>query len=164
MNSEQQKILDRFNTSLDDLDAVLQNLPEEALDWSEKEGEWTINEVLHHLAGDGNVFAFIFERALVLPGSNVFFGAFPGNEVWCDQLDWRKRSAASALELIHAHRKFLSEMVSHFPDRWDNRVNFCNEKGEVQADPSVEGLIIMLTEHMVEHSEMIKKIVNVNQA
>jgi len=163
MNHEQTTIINNFITSLEAFDAVLANTPAEALDWVERDGEWTIRHVIHHVAEDCNVYAFIIERAIAMPGSKVVFGEFPGNDDWAERLAFGKRSTEPAIELMHAHRNFLAELVGSFPDRWDNNVNFFNEEGKQLATSSVKDMIIMLTDHMQEHSEMIEKIIKNNE-
>jgi len=163
MNQEQEKIINNFNNSLLAFNAVLEKVPVEGINWSEKEGEWTVRHVIHHVAEDCNVYAFIIERAIAMPGSKVVFGEFPGNDDWAERLAFGKRSTEPAIELMHAHRNFLAELVGSFPDRWDNNVNFFNEEGKQLATSSVKDMIIMLTDHMQEHSEMIEKIIKNNE-
>jgi hypothetical protein len=158
MNENQTKMIAEFRDSLTDLNVVLDGLPTEGLDWAE-EGGWSIREVLHHLADDGNVYVFIIERGLATPDCKVFFGEFPGNEAWADRLAFAERPVESVLNLIQAQRQFLAELLSHFPDRWENKVNYYNYKVEKIADRSVEEMLVMLTEHMQEHTQMIKNII-----
>lgn len=164
MNNDQQTIIKDFIGSLEGFASVLQDVSEENLDWNESEGEWTIRHVIHHVAEDCNVYAFIIERALATPGSKVVFGDFPGNNAWADRLGFGERPIEPAIELIHAHRKFLAELVSHFPDRWDNSVKFFNDEGKELATSSVKEMMVMLTEHMQEHIEMVIKILKTREA
>ena len=157
MNEKQVKLLKQFRSALTDLDVLLEDLPEEGLNWAE-EGEWSIREVLHHLADDGNVYTFIIERALVTPGCKVFFGEFPGNETWAERLDFGERPVDGVLSLIQAQRHFLAELVGHFPERWENKVNYYNTEGEKVADRTVAEMLLMLTEHMQDHTNMIRNI------
>lgn len=163
MNEKEQGMIATFTDSLKPLDKVMQQVPEEGLDWAEKPGEWSIREVLHHLAEDCNVYAFIIERALAIPGCKVFFGEFPGNQAWGKQLAWVERPVNIALEMIHVHRKFLAELVGHFPDRWENPVNFYNHSNEKIGESTVAQMMTMLTEHMREHVAMIHNIIAANQ-
>ena len=163
METINQNFIDDFTNVLVDFDATLAKVPECGLDWVEKEGEWSIRQVIHHVAEDCNVYAFIVERALAIPGSKVIFGEFPGNMVWADRLGFGERPIGIAIELIHTHRKFLAELVAHFPDRWDNRVSFFDEEGQELATSSVKEMMVMLTEHMQEHAEMINNILSVNK-
>jgi hypothetical protein len=164
MNDNQQKMIDEFRKSLTDLDENLEKIPEEGgLDWSE-EGEWSIREVLHHLAEDCNVYAFIIEQGLAISDCKVFFGAFPGNLEWGKRLAFGERPVDNARALMHAHRAFLAELLGYFPDRWENKVNFYNTEGEKEADSTVGQMLVMLTEHMQEHTEMIRGIIEKHTA
>jgi len=163
MDQTQKNIINAFIKSLEDFDTFIKKVPEEGLDWNESEGEWTIRQVIHHVAEDCNVYAFIIERALALPGSKVVFGDFPGNDAWADSLDFGNRPVEPAVDLMHAHRKFLAELVSHFPDRWKNNVRFFNDEGKELATSTVKQMIIMLTEHMNEHTEMVTKILKTRE-
>ena len=163
MNEKDQDMIDAFMDSVKPLDNIMQQVSEEGLDWAEKPGEWSIREVLHHLAEDCNVYAFIIEQALATPGCKVFFGEFPGNQAWGKQLAWRERPVNIALEMIHVHRKFLAELVGYFPERWENTITFYNESAEKVAEQSVRQMMTMLTEHMQEHIAMIEKILSLHR-
>lgn len=162
MNEKQEKMLNEFRNALADLDALLEDLPDEGLDWAE-EGEWSIREILHHLADDGNVYTFIIERALATPDCKVFFGDFPGNEAWGDRLAFGERPVEGVLNLIQAQRHFLAELVGYFPERWENKVNYYNTECEKIADRTVAEMIVMLTEHMQQHTDMIQNIIATQQ-
>jgi hypothetical protein len=120
--------------------------------------------VIHHVAEDCNVYAFIIERALAMPGSKVVFGDFPGNDIWAERLGFGKRPTESAVSLMRAHRKFLSDLVAYFPDRWDSNVIFFNDEGKELAKSTVKEMMVMLTDHMREHAEMINSILKANLA
>jgi hypothetical protein len=143
-------------------DAVLDRVPDGGLDWAEKEGEWTIREVVHHVAEDCNVYAFIIERALATPGCNVIFGEFPGNEPWGKALKWHDRPVEPARDLIRTHRAFLAEMLSSLPDQWENTIHFKDESGKELVEQNTIQMVEMLTDHMDEHTEMIEKILSVH--
>jgi hypothetical protein len=163
MTDTQAPILDSFINAFNELDAMMVSVTADQLDWRETAGEWSIRQVLHHLTDDGNVFTFIIERALATPGCKVFFCGFPGNETWADQLGFDQRPVTNALALMRAQHNFLTELVSAFPDRWGNHVGYYNEAGEKQVDQSVENMLVMLTEHMREHTAMIENILVANQ-
>jgi hypothetical protein len=161
--SDQQKQIEAFTRSLDAFDAALAQLPEEGLDWREGEDGWTVREIIHHVGEDCNVYAFIIEQALATPGCKIVFGDFPGNDAWGERLAWGERPVRPALDLMHAHRAWLAELVGHFPDRWGNAVAFYNDSGEeLPGRNTVKTMLEMLTEHMEEHTEMIQHIVSAN--
>lgn len=162
MNEHQASILTNFTNVLDKLDTVMESVTEGHVDYSLQEGEWSIRQVIHHLTDDGNVFTFIIERALATPGCKVFFTDFPGNEAWADRLGFNHRPIDRAWDLLHTQRRFLAELVSYCPERWGNTVEFYNADGEKQGEQTVEGLLVMLTDHMQEHTRMIESILATN--
>ena len=163
METTNQNFIDDFTNVLVKFDQSLAKVPEGGLDWVERKGEWSIRQVIHHVAEDCNVYAFIIERALAIPGSKVILGEFLGNKVWAESLGFGERPIDSALELMHAHRKYLAELVAFFPNRWENTVRFSDEEGKELATSSVKEMMVMLTEHMQEHTEMVKKILDANK-
>ncbi len=158
MNLEQREIVAAFTNALDELDRVMEDIPEEGLDWVEKEGEWSIRQVIHHLTDDCDVYGMIIKRALAIPDCKQIFTGFPGNEAWANALDFKNRPIEPAWELMHAHRAYIAEIVSRFPDRWENTVFYYNEAGEKITERNVRQLLENLTVHMQEHTRMIEEI------
>lgn len=52
------------------------------------------------------MYTFIIGRALATPGYLVFFGGFPGNEAWADQLAYNTRPIDLPLRLMRAQHAF----------------------------------------------------------
>ena len=162
METKQNNLVQNFLDVFTGFDAVIDRVPKDGLDWAEKGGEWTIREVVHHVAEDCNVYAFIIERALATPGCNVIFGEFPGNQPWGKALAWHTRPVEPARSLMHAHRVYLADLLTSLPDLWENTVHFKDESGKELAEQNVIQMTGMLTEHMDEHTEMIEKIIGAN--
>jgi hypothetical protein len=158
MDADHKSLLDNFTSSLELFEAVFAKIPENGLDWSVKEGEWTVRQVVHHVTEDLTVYGFFIEQALAQSGSKVFFGEFPGNEAWADSLGFDQRPVSNALALMRAQRNYFAELINHFPDRWDNELLFYNHSGEKLSETTVRKMVTMLTDHMVEHFKMIKNI------
>jgi hypothetical protein len=159
MNKKQQKILREFTAALATFQAVLEDVPSQGLDWAAAEGEWTIRQVIHHVAGDCDVYSFLIKQALATPGCTHVFDSFPGNEIWADRLGFDTRPVGPARELMRAHRHFIAELVANFPHRWGNTVKYANAQGEILAERSVEDILRMLTDHLQQHTGMIKAII-----
>lgn len=159
------RLIDRFTGVLDEFDAVLDQVTEPGLDWREGDEGWSIRQIIHHVAEDCNVYTFIIEQALAAPGCKVVFGEFPGNDAWGEAMDWNVRPVEVSRELMRAHRKFLAELVGHFPDRLENQVHFyqLGSDKEIPGRNSVETMMEMLTEHMEEHTETVRRIVAANE-
>jgi hypothetical protein len=98
----------RFTSSADRLVADLDGLSEADLDLSLAPGEWSIRQIVHHLADDCDVWSFHLKKAIATPGTPIRFEGFPGNEAWANALAFKKRPIEPAVELIKAHRRLLA--------------------------------------------------------
>lgn len=163
MENTHHATINKFTQVANDFQTLAEKIPEGGMDWSEKEGEWSIRQIIHHLADDGNVYIFAIERALAVTADKFTFGIFPGNNTWADRLKFDQRPVTPALKLIEAQREFLAEMLGHFPQRWNNKIDFYDKDGKLVGSNTIEELIAGLTDHMQEHIEMIKKILEIHQ-
>ncbi len=152
-----QEILDRFRHSGERLQAAVQGLTPEELDTPSESGGWTLRQIIHHVADDGDVWSFILKKAIATPGAAVRFEGFPGNEAWAEGLGFERRSVEPALALVAAHRAFIAGLVADFPDAWEQSVQFLNAEGEVVGAMTVGEIVKMLSEHLLEHVASIEK-------
>ena len=162
--TEIKPLIERFSQALIDFDTALDPIPSEGLDWREDGEGWSIRQIIHYVTEDCNVYTFIIERALATPGCRITFGEFPGNDVWGERLGWDTKPIEISRALMHTQRDFLAEMVVQFPDRLSNEVQYYNDEGEQLGTGTVEKMMVMLTEHMQEHTETIRRISAAHQA
>ncbi|RPI34580.1 MAG: DinB family protein [Chloroflexota bacterium] len=154
----QEEILHLFTSSAEQLEELVSDLPDTELDQRTAPGEWSIRQIVHHVADDGDVFSMCIKKALATPGVAVRFEGFPGNEPWAEGMRFNSRSIAPALRLIAAHRSYISCMARDFSDAWDCTVGFANSEGVEQGRMNVGEMLKMLAEHMQEHVCTIEKI------
>lgn len=152
-----EQILFRFIKSAERLRTLVQGLTEADLDLRSEAGGWTIRQIVHHVADDGDVWSMCIKKAIATPDALVRFEEFPGNEPWASALDFGAREIGPALDLITAHRRYLAEMLGHFPDAWDRSVRLADGAGEVRREISVREMVQMLTDHLLEHVETIER-------
>jgi hypothetical protein len=164
MTDRATQLINAFTQALVEFEAALEQVPSEGLDWRERGEGWSIRQIIHHVTEDCNVYTIIVERALATPGCKITFGAFPGNEAWGERLGWDTKPVEISRELMQVQRRFLAEMVAQFPDRLDNEVQYYNDVGEHLGTGNVEKMVNMLTEHMQEHTETIRRIGAEHQA
>ncbi len=151
------EILSLFSSSAEKLFAFTRSLSKAELGLCSKVGGWTIRQTIHHIAEDCDVWSMCIKKAIATPGVFVRFEGFPGNEAWAAALDYQNREVESALDLIGAHRRYLAQLLEHFPDAWGRSVKFTNAEGKTVGEMTVCEMVKMLTEHMVEHVEIIEK-------
>ena len=157
LNPTNQEILERFISSRERLRAATQNLTAAELDTPSEPGGWTVRQIIHHVADDGDVFSLCIKKAIATPGAAVRFEGFPGNEAWAEGLGFERRAVETSLALIDAHRAAIAALVSDFPDAWEQPVQFFNEAGEAAGTFSVGQMVGMLGDHLVEHVASIEK-------
>ena len=157
MTPSDEQILLRFTSSAEKLQALVRDLSETDLDALSEADGWTIRQIIHHVADDGDVWSLCIKKAIATPGVTVRFEGFPGNEAWAQGLEIGQRGIGPALDLIGAHRRYVAELVTHFSDLWDRSVKFANAEGEMVGEMTVRQMVNMLAEHMLEHVDAIEK-------
>jgi uncharacterized damage-inducible protein DinB len=158
MESDPTHIIHEFQSCASRLAAALANQPEEYLDWRPDRGEWSIRQIVHHLADDLDVWSMCIKKAVATPGAVVRFEGFPGNQAWADALQFDQRPVQAQLDLIQAHRLSVTELALHFEGAWDRSMQIADSSGEVRATLSVADILKMLTDHMNEHLRTIEQI------
>jgi hypothetical protein len=149
--------LSLFTSSAEKLQELAGELSETELDKTSEPGGWRIREIIHHLADDCDVWSMCIKKAIATPGVTIRFEGFPGNEEWARALEFDRRGTDAALQLIAAHRRYLAELTEHFSDRWDSTVKLANAEGEIVREMTVQGMVGMLAEHMLDHVHSIEK-------
>lgn len=86
LSAEQREILGRFRYGAEHLEKAVAGLTEEQLDLSMGPGEWSIRQIVHHLADDGDVWAMNIKKAIAFPEAWVRFEGFPGNDAWAEAI------------------------------------------------------------------------------
>ncbi len=152
-----EEALARFLAGAERLQTALEGLTEANLDLSNAPGEWTIRQMVHHVADDGDAWSMPLKKAIVTPGAPIRFEGFPGNDAWAAAMAFDKRGIAASLGLIEAHRQVMAELARYFIDGWDSRcVVIVDEHGkEVQA-VTLGQIIGMVGEHLMEHVAAIE--------
>ncbi len=154
----QKEALNLFAAGADRLEAAVSGLTEAQLDLSAGPGEWTIRQIVHHVADDGDVWSMILKKALATPGARVRFEDFPGNEAWADALHFAQRPVEPSLALIKAHRRYLASLLARFAEAWERTVTIADAESRAVQSLSVGEMMHMLTEHLQEHVTTIEAI------
>jgi hypothetical protein len=150
-----------FLSGTERLEAAVEGLTEASLDLSNAPGEWTIRQMVHHVADDGDAWSMPLKKAIATSGAPIRFEGFPGNDAWAEAMAFDRRGIQASLGLIKAHRRVMAELACYFMDGWDSQcVVIVDEPGkEVQA-VTLGQIISMVAEHLIDHVtaiECIKK-------
>src|SRR5215472_5862260 len=106
-------------------------LTEADLDLTRAPDEWSIRQIVHHLAETDAMFLMIFESALARSGSTFIRNSYDQTH-WVETLAYNQRAIEPSLALIKATRWYLAHLFSHIPDHWDRYIllKFASEEGE----------------------------------
>jgi len=153
-----EETLARFRAGSQRLEQALQGLNEPDFDRCEAPGEWSIRQIVHHLVDDGDLFSSWIKKALASPGAPVRYEGFPGSAEWVDALDFAHRPVGPALALVLAHQHYLTELLVHFPQCWQQKVTRLYPDGRVKGEYSVAQMVEKNAEHLLEHVATIERI------
>ncbi len=154
-----EEILKLYEQGPADLENVLSSLSESDLDMRRAPGEWTIRQIVHHLAESASLFLMMIKTALAQSGATYVRNPYDQDE-WVKALDYAHRPIEPSVALVKAIHAHISQLLHHFPDALDRYVlmKFSDE------DPSSEGRkmtvgrwIEILARHLQEHCEEIRE-------
>ncbi|HEY1348179.1 MAG TPA: DinB family protein [Ktedonobacteraceae bacterium] len=131
----------------DELAAALDGLTAADLDLQRAPNEWSIRQIVHHLALSASLSLMPLETFLASPGSVVVRPPYDQDK-WVETLDYRHRPIETSLALIRAVQAHMTQLLLRAPDNWDLSIvsKFATED---------EGRIITLNQmvnNQIEHT------------
>ena len=148
-----------FVSGVERLETAIAGLSAANLDLADKPGEWTIRQMVHHVAEDGDAWSMPLKKAIAISGAPIRFEGFPGNDVWATAMAYDKRDIANSVALLKAHQYVMVELARHFIKTWDSRyIVIVDEQGKEVQKVTVGQIIHMVTEHLLEHVVAIEGI------
>lgn len=151
----------RYAEGPDELTAALAGLTEADLDIAVAEGEWTIREIINHIAEVEVRATFMMTVAMGNSGTPFTFDWFPGtNKVWGHALAFEERPIASALAIIYQTRAYLLTLLDAIKDAGARHIVFSYahpEEGWAPVQYTVDEMLRGYTEHIHEHIAEIGK-------
>ncbi|MDI3338984.1 MAG: DinB family protein [Sphaerobacter sp.] len=145
-----EEVLDLYASGVPALRGALAGLGEKDLDLARRPGEWTIRQIVHHLA-DSEATALAGPKfALAEPGRRFLRNAYDPDR-WAERLDYAGRAIEPAVELFAAIRAHMLQLVRHLPDAWDRST--VDAAGSPSTPVGVH--LSMLACHALEHIEEI---------
>lgn len=142
----------------DAMAAALDGLTEADLDLSRAPNEWSIRQIIHHLALSTSLSLMSIETVLVNPGS-IFVRPPYDQEKWVEVLDYQHRPIETALALIRAVQAHLTQLLLHMPNSWDHSIvrkfpGHTEEEGQIST---LSEMITIQIEHTTAHLDEIRQ-------
>lgn len=143
----------------DDLAAALDGLTEADLDLQRAPEEWSIRQILHHLALSASLFLMPIETALVNPGKAFVLPPYD-QEQWVEVLDYRHQPVETSLVLIRSVQAHITRLLLHVPNPWEHTiVRTRGDHGEDEGQTiTLRDMISIQIEHTMAHLDEIRQI------
>src|SRR5579859_4904607 len=140
----------------DEITAALDGLSEADLDLERAPNEWSIRQIIHHLALSTSLSLMSIETVLVNPGS-VFVRPPYDQERWVVVLDYKHQPIGTSLALISAVQAHITRLLRQVPDSWDHSIvrKFATEDEGHTA--TLSDMITIQIEHTTAHLDEIRQ-------
>lgn len=147
--AERETLIRRYAEGPTRLKAALATVPEEALQWRPKPGEWSAHEVVVHCA-DSETNAAARIRYLTAEADPVILGYDEAR--WARRFDYHAHPLEPALSLVAAVRANTAALLVRLPEDAWQRVGRHTESGRYAA---LDWLTIY-AEHLEVHARQIE--------
>ena len=144
--------IEQYGGGFDLLSAALAAIPREAWEDRPEPGEWSVHEIIVHMADSESMSALRARKLIVEPGSMLM-----GYEEakWADALVYREQSVEDALEIIRLARQTTYELLKRQLDEvFEHHVNH----PEYPEEPyTFEQWLTIYARHIPDHIQQIEK-------
>ncbi len=154
---EHSEMIEEYGWGFDLLSAALAQVPRQAREWKPAPGEWSVHEILVHMADSECVGALRARTLIAEPGSTVM----PYDEAkWAVALNYQNQNAEDALQLFKFARQTTYHLLKTLPDQVltysvVHPEEVYPEYGEVYT---LEKWLNIYTRHIRDHIEQLQKI------
>jgi uncharacterized damage-inducible protein DinB len=132
-----------------EIQSILQSLPEEEANYAYMEGKWTVKEVLGHMIDTERIMGY---RALCI--SRKEKQSLPGFEQddYVKESNFKDRTLTNLLEDYRTTRKSTISLFKNFTEQMFNQKGFADQK-----EVSVLALLYIIAGHEMHHLEILKE-------
>ena len=142
--------IEQYGGGFDLLAAALADTPKEAWEYIPEPTEWSVHEIIIHLADSESMSALRARKLIVEPGSALMGYEEPR---WADALNYREQSAEDALEIIRLARLTTYRILKILPEEvFKNSVSH----PEYQEPYTFENWLNIYASHIPNHIEQIR--------
>jgi hypothetical protein len=150
-SDERKQKIESYGKAYENVMKTLKNLPKEMWQFKPSDNEWSIHEILIHLA-DSEANGYIrCRRFIAEPGSKVM--AYD-QDLWTNALKYYSQSTDEALELFKFLRVMSYNLIKNLPEKaWSNVVEH-SENGIMTLDNWLD----VYEKHISSHIEQMKRV------
>ncbi len=150
---ERNEKIEQYGHGFDLLTAALAKVPKEAWEVRPEPNEWSVHEIVVHMADSESMSALRVRKLIVEPGSTLM-----GYEEakWADALNYKKQSADDALQIIKLARQTTYHLLKTLPDEVFTHSVIHPESSEPYT---FERWLNIYARHIPDHIQQIMKTV-----
>lgn len=157
-------ILNEFSSCADNLNTAIMNIPDQDLDRSLDENNWSIRQIIHHLADASLIWGMFFRQALGDSGGDFNLGWYwsKTQDEWADIWTYADRDIASSLLLYRAcNQNALSLLRSTVEP--DEKYLMLNHPDQETQTITIKGAVRWQSLHLKQHLAEIEAILVKNK-
>ncbi|SRR5579885_601220 len=154
----QEECLALYARGLDELDSVLEKLSEQELDLTRADEEWSIRQIVHHIADGDDLWTMAIKAALSNSGCLYRHDWYTPDNVCAESLDYAGRAIEPAIALFRAHRAYVLQLVHHLPNAWERSIRFAWPWEPEPSQITVGRMIDSQARHALAHCDEIRQI------
>jgi len=154
----QSDILASYAAGPDRLEAAIAGLFGADLDLALNEDNWSIRQIVHHIADGDDLWKGFVKRAIGDPVGEftlAWYWQMPQDE-WARRWAYQERAIEPSLALFRANRAHIVQLLAHRPEAWSNSL-LIRWPGE-EAQTSVGWVVAMQARHIDGHVDDIRRI------
>ena len=153
------EILDLFRQGPSMIENALFGLGDNELDYTPKNGGWSIRQIIHHLADGDDLWKTCIK--ITLGSEKAEFNLKWYQEIpqidWAKRWNYEKRSIAASINLLKANRKHILQLLEYNPNGWAKTFQYQEPDGKIEMI-TIGFVIEMQAKHVVHHIKRIAEI------
>ena len=118
-NPSRQERLESYLALPERLAEAVSGLSEAQLNAAGGPDEWSIRQIVHHLADGQTMWTVCMRVAIGTPGTAMQFPDYPGNDAWSERMAYASRSIEPGLALLEALHNEIGELLTLMPEAWE---------------------------------------------
>ena len=150
--NERNEKIEEYGRGFDLLAAALAIVPREAWEFKSAPSEWSIHEVIIHMADSESIGVLRLRKMIAEPGSTLMTYE---EAKWADALNYQNQDADDALQIFKLTRQTAYRLLKTLPDQAFLQSAVHPEYSEPY---SFEHWLNVYIDHVGEHIEQLQKI------
>ncbi len=117
---KRQSLIDQFESAFPEFEKALEQIPQEAWTYKPEPKEWSVHEIIVHLA-DSETNSYLRARRLIAdPGATLM--AYDQDH-WAEAMDYHSQDWKLALEITRLVRESTHALIKDLPDEiWEHTI------------------------------------------